>query len=183
MSDESVLGDDWPRLHDVVDDWFQQNADQLRETFGHPIDDATLLSFELGFYLRPLGDPNEVRYEATPNLSWIFGHTGGDGEHLCVLTHGHHQGVIVLAVPMAFDTPNLVVGQNLHEFLAILCTVGITNLMEICYRGGLDQFDGPLRPRVGPIHRHLQEGLDLDDIGDPLGRLHELANRFGPPTR
>jgi hypothetical protein len=55
-------------------------------------------------------------YDATPADSVMFASTGGDGVHFSALDS---DGAVVMTVPMAFDSPNHVLGKDIPEFLAL----------------------------------------------------------------
>jgi len=164
----------WQRLNVAVDQWFVDNRSRLEEEYPWEPGVSTLVSFELGVYLTD-SDEGTLQYDQTPKPGWTFANTGVDGEHFTALTSPERLGVVVLTAPMAFDSPNLVVGQTLEEFLAIAFTVGVTGLTELCYRGGLNGPHG-LEPRPTELHGHLRSALQLSPPADVAARLRELQD-------
>lgn len=167
----------WSRLSESLSAWFDENRPRLENDYPFEIDPESLLSFELGLYLHQTMTDVQP-YDQTPTPGWIFARTGVDGEHFSLLTSSASAGVVVLTAPMAFDAPNMVVGQNLEEFLALACSVGVTGLTEVCYRGGLATAP-PVEPRPTTLHDHLLTALALDPPADPTARLKELQATYG----
>lgn len=174
---EAALGPTWTRLNEEVDVWMAEHGDSLREGWRESLDDATNLSFELGVYLHTFAT-QELSYDTTPTPGWVFARTGGDGEHFSVLTGEGASGVIVLTAPMAFDSPNLVAGASLREFLTFSCTLGPSRLADLCYRGGVADIDELPTGETTALHEHLIDALGLEVIGDPLHRLRDLQRLY-----
>jgi hypothetical protein len=83
---------------------------------------------------RPL---KKMQYESTPINSSAFAHTGGDGVHFSFL---HLDGKpsesspIVMTVPMqSAGKENLIVGENLFEFLCLGERIGYFRLEQLVY--------------------------------------------------
>lgn len=75
-------------------------------------------------------------YTSTPLNTSTFAHTGGDGVHFGLVDTGDNDqdnSPVVMTVPMAFDRPNVIVGDNLLEFLNLGCRTGYWYLEELAY--------------------------------------------------
>lgn len=76
-------------------------------------------------------------YRSTPQNSSTFASTGGDGVHYGLL---HVRGAlvdespVVMTVPMNFDHENLIVGEDLLDFLALGCRFGYFALEQLTYQ-------------------------------------------------
>jgi len=88
----------------------------------------------IGLHLqRPLSNAG---YNFTPTNSSTFAGTGGDGVHFGLL---HINGEVsddspvVMTVPMMFEEANVVLGENLLEFLRLGCQVGYFDLEQLVY--------------------------------------------------
>lgn len=91
----------------------------------------------VGLMLTPEGDVSP--YDATPARARVFARTGGDGVHFSFLSDPDAEPSdwpVVMTVPMQFDRPNLVVGSNLAEFLALGLNVGYFVLEQLAYDFG-----------------------------------------------
>lgn len=89
--------------------------------------------------LLPVAQPGPSGYEQTPRGALTFAWTGGDGVHFSFLpAAGTEPGQwpVVMTVPMEFDRPNLIVGSNLREFLALGLRHGFLNLDYLVYDPG-----------------------------------------------
>lgn len=89
---------------------------------------------EIGLYLSPNLDYQP--YASTPSNSATFASTGGDGVHFGFLFGSEFDKVeppIVMTVPMNFDLPNVIVGNDLEEFLSLGCRTGYFSLEQIVY--------------------------------------------------
>jgi hypothetical protein len=83
--------------------------------------------------VRPL---TRLEYHCTPLNSTTFAETGGDGVHYGLLrTEGSasDESPVVMTVPCMFESPNLIVGTTLHEFLCLGCQVGYFWLEQLVY--------------------------------------------------
>ncbi len=92
-------------------------------------------------YFDPIGlillkEPVNWEYWCTPTNSVTFATTGGDGVHfgfLCNDGQPTDKTPIVMTLPCA-DTPNIIVGENFKEFLALGCRTGYFDLEQIEYQ-------------------------------------------------
>ncbi len=74
-------------------------------------------------------------YWCTPKNSLVFAHTGGDGVHFSFLTDKEptDSTPIVMTVPMMDQNNNVIVGENLTEFLALGSRYGYFSLVQLVY--------------------------------------------------
>lgn len=73
-------------------------------------------------------------YECTPKNCLTFASTGGDGVHFSIL-EGYEldHSPVIITVPMNFDSPNMVIAENIQEFLNLGCRYGYFALEQLCY--------------------------------------------------
>src|SRR6188474_787344 len=112
----------------------QPTIDDLRrvhrlaaEQFPHEYLDVGLGA--IGLFL--LDPPKNAGYRQTPMNSVTFASIGVDGIHFGSVTDGDEfnpESPIVVTIPMAFDDPNYIVGETLHDFLCLGCFHGYSNL-------------------------------------------------------
>jgi len=79
--------------------------------------------------------PRRAEYWCTPMNTITFAGTGGDGVHYGLLSIDGAVtdfSPVVMTVPMS-DTPNMIVGANLKEFLALGCRFGYFALEQLVY--------------------------------------------------
>ncbi|TVT38148.1 hypothetical protein FNH05_24485 [Amycolatopsis rhizosphaerae] len=145
--------------------------------------DAGEVFLPIGLALEnPAGPDRAWDYWATPAGAITFASTGGDGVHFSFVPRGGTWPV-VMTVPMAFDTPNHVVGADLREFLALGCRTGYYALERLAYGWGRGELIAALQaagpPGDGLEERHLLGALVIEfglrpwpDVGE---RLAELA--------
>jgi hypothetical protein len=82
---------------------------------------------------RPLIKNN---YDSTPSNSSTFAQTGGDGVHYSLVTlEGKisEDSPVVMTVPMGYPKVNLIVGENLLEFLCLGEQLGYFFLEQLIY--------------------------------------------------
>lgn len=109
-----------------------------------------------------------------PDGGTAFASTGGESEYYLM-----PDGSVVLYVPLA-DTPYVVVGRDLREFLALAVDVGFV-LDGLAYdweRAFVEMREQPFRDSVDDDRRRLLDELsatfDLRPGADVQGRLTEL---------
>ena len=137
-------------------------------------------------------DRYQSPYEVTPAGVLVFASTGGDGVHFSFLldeTAEPEDWPVVMTVPMQFDRPNLVLGANLREFLALGLRVGYFVLEQLAY--DLDEMIGVLdRPQIANERPELMAST-LDAIAtaysiapweDHRRRLDWLQRAFPQPV-
>jgi hypothetical protein len=79
---------------------------------------------------------DDIDYDSTPLNVSSFARTGGDGVHYSLLHIDGRvtdQSPVVMSVPMMGLKGNLIVGENLHDFLCLGCEVGYAWLEELVY--------------------------------------------------
>jgi hypothetical protein len=146
---------------------------------------------EVGLILRsPVG---RLDYYCTPVSCCTFGVTGVDGVHFSLLAIDgdiEEDSPIVMTVPMAFDQPNVVVGDNLHDFLCLGCRVGYSVLAQIAGAKahklvdvGANSYSDDLSPSEIAILTLLSADLRLKPWSNPEHRLMELAREYLPALR
>ena len=167
----ALLGPVWARFVEQCDVWVTEHHEALASRFSFTARESDWLSFELGLILHD-GETDQFSYDATPDQSWVFAHTGGDGEYLVVLGDPS-PGAIVLIAPMAFAGPAVVIAASVEEFLAVLVTVGMSPLVDLAYREAAATVED-LVPDIGELHRHLARALDLEPVADPAARIRHL---------
>ncbi|MFN8473463.1 MAG: hypothetical protein U0822_14835 [Anaerolineae bacterium] len=133
-------------------------------------------------------------YTSTPLNSSTFASTGGDGVHYGLLhTIGDVSDAspVVMTVPMAFERPNLIVGDSLLEFLCLGCQVGYAYLEHLAYNrheatdwigNAQNWFNekhyGPLDLRAQSLLEILVREFDLKPWPEVGRRVDELQERF-----
>ena len=86
----------------------------------------------IGLFLERPGVLGPWNYDATPPGARTFASTGGDGVHFSAVPAGDAL-IVVMTVPMMFDAPNVVVGQDLRDFLSLGCRFGYFGLEGLAY--------------------------------------------------
>lgn len=116
----------------------------------------------LGLFLTPELKPSG--YDTTPTCCRTLAWTGGDGVHFSLAELGEVGTPVVMTVPMNFDAPNLLIGNDLRDFLALGLRTGYFGLEELVYD-----------PEVA-ISR-LSSGFDIQ--GPALAALEDIQEAFG----
>ena len=133
--------------------------------------------------------PRNGGYGCTPLNSVSFANTGGDGVHYSWLVLPDRSvdfSPIVMTVPMC-DTPNVIVGENLREFLCLGRRFGYFALEQLVYQPqqtvdalATDSFD----PEAGAVERGLLQRLTaefkLSPWEAPGKRLAALRDKYLP---
>jgi hypothetical protein len=135
---------------DVTLDDLAQFVSSLSESERNALEDE---GFFLSLPARPSG------YDATPPGYLMFLSTGGDGVHFSTRSSPRADGPILMTVPMCFDSPNLIVGESLHEFLSLGCSSGYFTLEQLAY------------------HRQ-RAAAAIERVREPSGILAKLSARF-----
>ncbi|WP_144060056.1 hypothetical protein [Rhodopirellula sallentina] len=141
------------RLHEVA-----------TERFPHDYLDVGLNAIGLFFH----DPPKNAGYPQTPIHSVTFASIGVDGIHFSSVTDGKTvdpDAPVVLTIPMAFNDPNHIVGENLHDFLCLGCRIGYAELGNL----HLD--------RTATLDRYANNPIDYYDNRSP-GILTLLASEF-----
>ncbi|MET0134294.1 MAG: hypothetical protein ABW215_11950 [Kibdelosporangium sp.] len=170
----------WARLyglaHRLAPDVECDSADAVFLPIGLRLDDPT----------RPVVVSD---YAATPAGAIPFASTGGDGVHFSVVPSANAWPVVMTA-PMAFTTPNHIVGGDLREFLALGCRIGYFRLERLAYSWGRQDLISTLQtttePTRDPNEQSLLEALvaefDLEPWHDAETRLAELQATYRTAT-
>jgi hypothetical protein len=104
-----------------------QRFDAAHNKRGERLADVGLL------LLRP---PERAWCESTPKNSHVFAHTGGDDVHYCLLEVDgkvSDESPVAMVVPGSRNRPRFIVGDSIHEFLALGCTIGYFFLEQLVY--------------------------------------------------
>jgi hypothetical protein len=124
--------------------------------------------------------PFTATYDVTPAGSLMFAGTGGDGVHFSALGAA---GAVVMTVPMAFDSPNHVLGKDIPEFLALGCRTGYFGLERLAYRWGRQDTIAQLEsghevddPLEAALLRHIIHEFHLQPWPEVEQRLGKLAD-------
>jgi len=135
-----------------------------------------------------LAPSEKNHYWCTPINSLPFASTGGDGVHYGLVSDGDgftDFSPVVMTVPMC-DTPNLIVGANLREFLSLGCRFGYFALEQLVYDRehtlkeiASGRFDPEQEERERRLLRQLTEAFNLKPWSNPATRLGELGLAFG----
>jgi len=133
--------------------------------------------------------PRHGGYSCTPANGVTFATTGGDGVHYSWLVDpeiGLDFAPVVMTVPMC-DTPNLVVGANVREFLCLGCRFGFFALEQLIYQrqNTLDELASKSVPRDATAEerqllRRITDAFNLQPWEAPKERLAALQERFAP---
>ncbi|TWU19240.1 hypothetical protein [Allorhodopirellula heiligendammensis] len=136
--------------------------------------------------------PKNAGYRCTPTNSLTIAGLGVDGIHVGCVTDSHvvdPMAPIVLTIPMAFESPNFIVGETLHDFLCLGCRNGYANLANLhllfddtmAYYQGID--DDDFDDRAPKILDMLATELSLEPWADVRQHFDELQSRFMPVLR
>lgn len=113
--------------------------------------------------------PRREEYWCTPKNSTCFARTGGDGTHFSIL---HLPGTtldsapVVMTVPMS-DNPNVVVGENVLEFLALGCRRGYFSLEQLVF------------DHESAVLAYSSEEFDPESSQQEQAMLKLIAKEFG----
>lgn len=143
-----------------------------------------------------LEDPGTARaweYDTTPLNCLTFASTGGDGVHFSIITGDGTNiaaGAVVMTAPMAFDSPNHILGGSLREFLALGSCTGYFSLDSLAYSWGrqeaIAELQAAVLPDFGPegaLLRRLTDEFGLQPWSDVARRLDELDTMYQPKLR
>lgn len=145
----------------------------------------TSVFYPIGLFLhRPLEDGG---YDSTPCNCESFARTGGDGVHYNLLEINGEisdDSPVVMTVPMMFDNPNIIVGENLSEFLCLGCEVGYFALEQLAYdiKQTIQSImnPGPLDNDQAELLRLIREEFDLQPITQINYRFEVLQRTYIP---
>ncbi len=133
----------------------------------------------LGLFLTPALEPSG--YDATPACCRPFAWTGGDGVHFSLADLSGSIAPVVMTVPMNFDAPNLVIGRDFRDFLALGLYSGYFGLEQLVYNrkaaiAGLAEFEhaGPDRECLEDIRK----AFGVVPWSDVRARLDSLQTEY-----
>lgn len=155
--------------------WRLTGADPL-----DPAADWNTMFESVGLILYAL--PRREEYWCTPINSITFATTGGDGVHFGWVTlpgRPVDDAPIVMTVPMAETTTNVIVGRDLREFLSLGCRFGSFTLDALVQDpdGTIDEIEAN---RVDPDRSDDERALlDLLTSEFGLAPWHDPARRMG----
>lgn len=136
-----------------------------------------------------IAPPRWYGYDSTPTNATTFATTGGDGVHYSWLTFGDanaETAPIVMTVPMAAEEhTNIIVGENLRDFLNLGCRYGYFPLEQLAYDWGATVRELEMQrvaPDAWPEKRKklkvLTDALGLAPWPNPRQRLSELQDKY-----
>lgn len=129
-------------------------------------------------------------YYNTPINSSSFATTGGDGVHYSLLHidgEVRENSPVVMTVPMMFEEGNLILGENLLEFLALGCRTGYFNLENLIYQqeetirlldAGVREGSAAAWEYKEPLLTSLIEEFDLKPWPEHERRLGQLQEKY-----
>lgn len=131
--------------------------------------------------------PKNAGYNCTPANSLTIASLGVDGIHIGCVTESQEfdsLAPIVITIPMAFESPNFIVGETLYDFLCLGCRNGYSYLANLqthfddtmAYYQEFDEdvFDD----RVPEMLDTLSAELSLEPWADVRRHFHELQSQF-----
>jgi hypothetical protein len=131
--------------------------------------------------------PKREDYWCTPLNALTFARTGGDGTHYSLVSlpnSPRSAQPVVMTVPMS-DTPNVIVGENLREFLALGCRYGYFALEGLVHSRAetISELKRRKYHEERTTHeirmlRLIERTFRLKPWTDPRKRLAELKRRF-----
>ena len=119
----------------------------------------------------PVNDET-FRYDSTPINTKVFAMTGGDGVHYSILEISEKIQPVVMTVPMNFGNSmkdcNIIIAENLNEFLSIGFYNGWFSIEELCYN------------KESSISFFANENMEKDYQEDAdFQFVKKLRNKFG----
>jgi len=125
-------------------------------------------------------------YWCDPENSAEFITTGGDGHHYCFLVTDdavREDSPILLCRPDYFGEPNVVVGENLHDFLCFGMHCGYFSILNVLAypddKAG-EWFGDELSDAQRQLLKLLRDEFDLKPWTNRRQRFKELQERFLP---
>ena len=130
-------------------------------------------------------------YDLTPLNSVAFASTGGDGVHynfLYLNDEVSEPAPIVMTVPCSWDDrANVIVGENLYEFLCLGCQFGYFSLEQLVYQPEETltflQYPQPVSELEQPLLALLTTELSLKPWQNVEARLKELNDKYLPSLK
>lgn len=139
--------------------------------------------------LNLLKEPECWGYWCTPTNTVSFAATSGDGVHFGFLCDNNvytDESPIVMTLPSA-DTSNIIVGENIKEFLSLGCRTGYFDLEQIEYSPDThipyldsNKYWGDATLEEIEMLKSIESEFDLSPWREHTARLSELKlNYFG----
>lgn len=121
--------------------------------------------------IRPI-DIENFGYDCSPINTTFFATTGGDGVHYSILEITEKIQPVIMTVPMNFSNSmndyNIIIGENLNEFISIGYYNGWFQIEELCYD---NEF---------AINFYAKENLEEDYQNEAnIIFVKKLRNKFG----
>lgn len=122
-------------------------------------------------YAGIIPEEKDSRYDSSPINTCVFARTGGDGVHFSILELSDKIQPVIMTVPMAFGRSvkdyNVIVGENLNEFLSVGYYNGWFFLEDLCYH------------KQEAIEFYSKENMDFEFQSDgDIQFLKKLRNTF-----
>lgn len=165
---------DLRRLHDLT-----------AQRFPHEYLDVGLGA--IGLFLHE--PPQNAGYRSTPANSTTFASIGVDGIHFGLISDGviiDPMSPVVITIPMAFDSPNYIVGETLYDFMCLGCQHGYSNLgnLHLDLESTLEYYQNPPEDfydeRCPDILQTITNALSLASWPDVRKHFVDLQSRFMP---
>jgi hypothetical protein len=148
---------------------------------------------DVGLFLEdPGAPPRHGGYDLSPADSVLIAGAGSGGVHFSALRPDRDGAApIVMTVPTVFDAPNVVVGADLREFLALGCTSGYAGLEQLAHDHPGDWGRTAMIRRAQSAEPGQHAGLlaaltgefGLQPWPDVADRLAELDRRYSGRVR
>jgi hypothetical protein len=148
--------------------------------------DAEMTFAPIGLWL--LRSDDDGRYLSTPVNSCTFAKTGGDGVHYSLLWIGGEvtdESPVIMTVPCMPEEGNLIVGENLWDFLRLGCRHGYFDIEQLVYQREVtvrileERAPGDeIRPEQRALLDLLTTTFSLAPWELVSERLEELGRRF-----
>lgn len=142
-------------------------------------------------YAGIIPEQNEnARYDSSPINTRVFARTGGDGVHYSILEISENIQPVVMTVPMNFGDSmndyNLIIGENLNEFLSIGYYNGWFPIEQLCYDNKWaiefyskeNQDDNYQKDGDFLFVKKLREKLNYKHVALDNDRLKELETKY-----
>jgi hypothetical protein len=142
-------------------------------------------------YAGIIPEENEnARYDSSPINATVFARTGGDGVHYSILEISENIQPVIMTVPMNFGDSmneyNLIIGENLNEFLSIGYYNGWFPIEQLCYDNKWaiefyskeNQDDDYQKDGDFQFVKKLREKLNYKHVVLDNDRLKELETKY-----
>jgi hypothetical protein len=125
---------------------------------------------------RPL---ERATYGSTPSNTLTFARTGGDGVHFSFVLRDatvRSDSPVLMGVPMHFDRPNVVVGRDLRDFLALGVGCGFFALERIVNDPDAFFAGYPAAREGSGSLRIIRAAFRVEPWTDPRAHLEDLKS-------